>query len=191
MGIRIALACAAAITAALALSSCATLNEEQCQVTDWRVLGQTDGSQGRPQSYVAQHQSACTRFGIPVDATAWTAGWQQGTVPYCTPTNGLNVGRAGRTNFNACPADSAAQFNEAYNAGRAVYDARTSRDRLQRELNALIAALPNVAPADLPVKQTEIELKRNAVTQAQLQVTSAERAADLFQSRLLTRQALQ
>ncbi|MEM1378288.1 MAG: DUF2799 domain-containing protein [Pseudomonadota bacterium] len=191
MGWRIFGSLGVAAVAAIALSSCATLNEEQCQVTDWRVLGQTNGSQGRPQSYVAEHQRACSRFGIPVDATAWTSGWQQGIVTYCTPSNGLNVGRAGRPNFNACPVESAASFNEAYNIGRGVFDARSNRDRLQRELNALIAALPNVDPAELPVKQTEIELKRNAVSQAQVAVTNAERAADLFQTRLVSQQAQQ
>ncbi|MEO1747104.1 MAG: DUF2799 domain-containing protein [Pseudomonadota bacterium] len=174
--------------AVFALSSCATLNEEQCQVTDWRTLGQTDGGQGRPQSFVAEHQSACSRFGISVDSVAWTSGWQEGIRNYCVPSNGLTVGQAGRTNFNACPADQAAGFNEAYNVGRSVYDARAERDRLQRELNTLITALSDSTPEDLPKKQTEIELKRSALVQAQFRVSSAENALNLFQTRLAQQQ---
>ncbi|MEO0545142.1 MAG: DUF2799 domain-containing protein [Pseudomonadota bacterium] len=177
------------LAATFALSSCATLNEEQCQVTDWRTLGQTDGGQGRPQSYVAEHQSACSRFGISVDAVAWTSGWQEGIKVYCTPSNGLTVGQAGRTNFNACPADQSAGFNEAYNVGKSVYDARSERDRLQREINTLITALAETTPEELAQKQTEIELKRNALVQAQFRVSSAENALNLFQSRLAQQQA--
>ncbi|MEO1702473.1 MAG: DUF2799 domain-containing protein [Pseudomonadota bacterium] len=171
-----------------ALSSCATLNEEQCQVTDWRTLGQTDGGQGRPQSYVAEHQSACSRFGIPVDSVAWTSGWQEGIKIYCTPNNGITVGQAGRTNFNACPADQAAGFNEAYNVGKSVYDARAERDKLQRELNTLITELSDTKPEDLAKKQTEIELKRSALIQSQFRVSSAENALNLFQTRLAQQQ---
>lgn len=172
------------IGAALALSNCQTLNEEQCQVTDWTVLGSTDGAAGRPQTHLARHQEACTKFGIPVDTAAWQSGWNEGIRQYCTPYNGLEIGRRGTYYANSCPGDVAVQFREAYDVGRRVYSARNERDRIQRELDEAISAMVNAAPEDKATAQLQIELKRNALFAAQNRLNDAERAADLFRLRL-------
>lgn len=171
--------------AMMALSSCATLNEEQCQVVDWQQLGESDGTRGFPVTYVGQHQEACTKHGISVDAASWQTGWERGIRTYCTPANGLNVGRTGGTNRNACPADMALAFNEAYTVGRRVYNARSNRDSAQREIDQLIRDL-SAATTDEDRRriQLEIELERNQLSLAQGRVFSAEREADLYQFRL-------
>ena len=178
-------AAAAAGLALMALSSCATLNESECQVVDWQQLGVTNGAQGQPSAYIAQHQEACARYGIPVNATAWRAGWEQGIRTYCTPANGLNVGRNGRFNRNACPADLALGFDEAYSVGRAVYDARQRRDSIQSEIDSLIVQLSAVtSPDERTSTQVKIELARNRLSSAQADVSRAERDEDLYQLRL-------
>ncbi|RNC93649.1 MAG: DUF2799 domain-containing protein [Oricola sp.] len=170
--------------AMMALSSCATLSEEQCQVVDWQQLGESDGTRGFPVTYVGQHQEACTKHGISVDAASWQTGWQRGIRTYCTPANGLNVGRTGGINRNACPADMALAFNEAYTVGRRVHDARSERDSAQQEIDRLIRELSAAtAEEDRRRIQLEIELERNRLSSAQGDVFSAERAADLYQFR--------
>lgn len=167
--------------AMVALSSCATLNEEQCQVVDWEQLGQTDGAQGQRSAYVGLHQEACQRFGIAVDAAAWQSGWERGIRAYCTPANGLSVGRSGRVNRNACPADMALRFNEAYRIGRAVHDARSARDSRQREIDTLIRDLAAATTAEARQQiQLKIELARNRLSSAHSAVFAAEREADRF-----------
>lgn len=179
---------AAAGLALMALSSCATLNEDECNVVDWQSLGMTNGAQGQPSTYIAQHQEACARFGITVNATAWQTGWEQGIRSYCTPTNGLTVGSSGRLNRNSCPANLASSFNEAYNVGRSVYDARQRRDSIQNEIDRLITSLGS-AESDEQRNQTQIqiELRRNALSTAQADLTRAEVQADLFRLELANR----
>ena len=183
--VRHLIAAGALGAAALALSSCATLNEEQCQVVDWQQLGQSDGAQGRPSTHVARHQEACTSFGITVDAAAWQSGWESGIQSYCTPSNGLSVGLSGGVNRNACPADLAARFNEAYRVGDAVHDARARRDETQREIDRLIRELSAATDdAERTRIQVELELARNRLSTAQADVARTEREADLYRLRL-------
>ncbi len=172
-----------ALLGAIFLSSCQTLNQEQCQVSDWAQLGVSDGQRGFAQTYVANHQEACSQFGISVDVIAWNTGWQQGIATYCTPLNGLTVGREGRNNPFSCPAQLAGSFNEGHRVGRAVYDARLTRDRIQSEIDADIARIATTPPADIPALQLQIELKRNRLSQAQFDLLRAEREADLFRLR--------
>jgi hypothetical protein len=168
--------------AMMALSSCATLSEEQCQVVDWQQLGETDGARGFPAAYVGEHQEACTKFGISVDAASWQTGWERGIRSYCRPANGINVGRTGGTNRNACPADMALAFNEAYTVGRRVHDARSDRDEVQRKIDQLIRDLSAATTEeDRRRIQLDIELERNRLSSAQSAVFSAEREADRYQ----------
>lgn len=172
------------IGATLALSNCQTLNEDQCSVTDWRILGGTDGAAGRAQDYVARHQEACTKYGIPVDVPAWRSGWQEGIRRYCTPYNGLDVGRRGSSYANSCPADLAVSFREAYDTGRQVWSARIERDRIQRELDDAITEVARAAPENRSLAQLEVELKRNELFSAQNRLNDADRAADFYRLRL-------
>ena len=177
---RLVLAGFGAVLGAFFLSSCATLNEDQCKVSDWQQLGVSDGQRGVGSGYVASHQEACARFGIAVDVAAWQSGWNRGIVAYCTPANGLSVGSAGRNNPFSCPADLAFAFNEGHRVGKAVHDARRARDRVQSEIDADIARIPSTPPEQLPALQVQIELKRNRLATAQADLVRAEREADLF-----------
>lgn len=171
--------------AALALTSCATLDEGQCQVVDWQQLGESDGSRGQPSIYLAEHQKACARFEIPVDAASWQSGWERGIRSYCTPANGLAQGRSGSVYRNSCPADQASAFAEAHRVGRAVHDARSRRDTAQTEIDDLIRELSAATTAEeRAAVQLRIELKRNDLARAQSDVFSAEREADRYQLQL-------
>lgn len=183
MNARILGVVALVIAAALALSNCQTLNESQCQVSDWRLLGSTDGAAGRSQTHVARHQEACAKYGIAVDIAAWQTGWDEGIRRYCTPRNGLDVGMRGSSYANSCPGDVAVSFREAYDLGRAVWQARTERDRLEREIETAIEGLANVKGKDRSAAQIQIELKRSQLFSAQNRLNDAERAVDFYRLR--------
>jgi Protein of unknown function (DUF2799) len=172
--------------ASAVLAGCQTLNEDQCSVTDWRVLGSTDGAAGRPQSYVSRHQEACTKFGIPVDVPTWNAGWNEGIRRYCTPENGISVGTRGSSYANSCPGDLAFSFREGYDLGRRVYSARSDRDRVQGELDEKIRAVAAATPEQRVSAQLAVDLKRNELFSAQNRLNDAERASDFFRLRLAT-----
>lgn len=166
----------------LLLSACATLNEAECETANWRDLGQRNGQSGRPASYIAEHEKACARYGLPVDGASWRAGWEVGIRQYCTPQNGLRVGRNGSSYAQSCPADVAPGFERAYSAGRGVYTATTDRDAITSRINELTSKIG--AAADEKERQdlqTELLVKQSELRDAEERLRNAERNADQIQ----------
>ncbi len=167
--------------ALMALTSCATLDKEECQAVDWRSLGQQDGAAGRPMSYVEQHRQACARHKLPIQEEPWREGWTVGIRYYCTPQNGLNVGRDGGHYANSCPIDLKAGFETSYLVGKRLYDARTAYQRAQTELNeAMEKRLKATTDAEKQALDREILLRQSAVFGAQQQQIAAEAAYDRY-----------
>jgi hypothetical protein len=170
----------AAATGLMALSSCATLNEQQCATVRGQ-LGQEDGVAGQPASYIQQHEKACSKHKLPVNRTEWQTGWDVGIRAYCTPANALSEGGAGRYYANSCPADLAADFQTAYHIGKRLYDARTERTRVQNELDALLVKLKDAKKREEHrALRLEIDLKRSSLYSADSRVRDAERALDFY-----------
>ncbi len=178
--------------AGLALASCQTLNEAECQTVSWNTLGQQDGAQGRPTTYIGRHQEACAKHGLPIDTVSWQAGWEQGIRQYCQPDNALNRGRNGQSAPNNCPADLSRDFAFAYEVGRGVYDAQTERDRLVNEMNTLTQSIVNAETTEeRAVIQTRLVTVQAQVPEAERRLSRArERYEDyLFDVRLPAGQA--
>jgi hypothetical protein len=171
----------ASVALLLSLTSCATLDESQCQTVDWRALGQEDGMAGRPMSYVEQHRKACTRHKLPIQEEPWREGWTIGIPSYCTPQNGLRVGRDGGHYSNSCPADLKYGFETAYLVGKRAYEARTAFQRAQTALNeAMQKRLKATTDTERRTLDQEIILRQSAVFAAQTQQISAEAAYDRY-----------
>jgi len=161
------------------ITACATLNEAQCETANWQDLGQRNGQQGRPASYVAEHEKACSGYGLPVDSTAWRAGWETGIRQYCTVENGLQVGRDGAHYAQSCPADVAPGFLRGYTVGERVHAARVDRDLVRDAIDSLTTSIVDASDAtkrsDL---QTQLLLKQTELMIAEARLLDAERAAD-------------
>ena len=172
-----------AVVAPLVLTSCATLNEEECITTNWRDLGVTDGQAGRPQTYVKLHRDACGKHGLPVDEQSWRDGWEVGIRSYCTPQTGLREGREGRSYSNSCPPDVAPGFENAYEVGRRVHDARAERDRIQREIDSLLANIGKTESKDeRRALRTRISSLETQLYIAEGRIREAELAYDRYVS---------
>lgn len=163
----------------LLLTACATLNEAECQTSNWRDLGQRNGQQGKASSFIVEHEKACARYGIPVDGTAWRAGWEVGIREYCTPRNGLQVGREGKSYAQSCPADMAPAFLRTYAAGKRVYDAKSERDHIRTSIDDLTRSVADAADeTERSRLQTQLILKQNELFLAQQRLTDAELEAE-------------
>lgn len=177
------------VVALVALSSCATLNESQCQTTDWRSLGLSDGLRGYAASHIAEHEKACARFDLPVEPLAWQSGWQEGIARYCEPLNGLSVGRQGNSYRSSCPTELAPAFLAAYEVGRSVYRARSDRDSISNDIAQIsdrIATATDDAERASLRRQLDLLLVELGSANARLQMV--ENAADDYQFRLSRRQ---
>ena len=163
----------------LALSACATLNEAECQTANWRDLGQRNGQQGRASSYIVEHEKACSRYGTPVDAASWRAGWEVGIRQYCRPQNGLIVGREGKYYAQSCPADVAPGFLRTYAIGKRVYDARQERDRVRGEIDGLTSKIAEDGDESERARLAmQLSFKQNELFRAQERLRDAEIDAD-------------
>ncbi|WP_419910475.1 DUF2799 domain-containing protein [Hoeflea sp.] len=163
----------------LALSACATLNEAECQTANWRDLGQRNGQEGRASSYVVEHEKACQRYGTPVDAASWRAGWEVGIRQYCRPQNGLIVGTEGKYYAQSCPADVAPGFLRTYAIGKRVYDARQERDRVRAEIDSLTGEIAEAGDSEERARlATQLSFKQNELFRAQRRLRDAEIEAD-------------
>jgi outer membrane murein-binding lipoprotein Lpp len=135
--VRVIFGLCAAMVVSLFLSGCATLNKNECQTVDWEQLGLQNGQAGEPQSYIAEHQKACSQYKLPVDTAKWDAGWQKGIRNYCTPANGLAAGQRGRTDGSMCPSDQMQQFSYYAQIGGRVYSAQSDVDGARSELEQI------------------------------------------------------
>ena len=75
----------------LALSSCATLDKDECMTADWYSIGFEDGSKGRAENYLAEHRKACAKHGVTPDFNQYSQGHNRGTDSFCTPDRALRM----------------------------------------------------------------------------------------------------
>lgn len=163
----------------LVVSACATLNEAECETSNWRDLGQRNGQDGRASSYIIEHEKACSRFGVPVDSASWRAGWEIGIRQYCTPQNGLAQGKEGKSYSQSCPAAVAPGFLRTYAIGKQVYDARRERENISNQIDRL---QESIGSADTETERLELQnkltIKQSELRFAQDRLLDAERQAD-------------
>lgn len=123
----------AALASVLVLGGCASMSPEECRSADWYDVGQHDGQSGRSRSNIESHAKACGEVHISPDRGLYQKGWARGIVSYCTPQNGMEVGRRGGSYSGSCPAELDPAFRERYRLGREVYDAQQEINRLDSD----------------------------------------------------------
>ena len=121
---------------AVALTGCAAMNEQECQVTDWRAVGFEAGVAGRSVSSIANYRQACSKFGVTPDLDSYRTGHSEGVEIYCRPARGFEVGRRGSSYQGVCPVGTEPEFLAAYGEGRQLYELEYAL----RTVNNLIAS---------------------------------------------------
>jgi len=136
----------------LALSGCATMNEQQCMVSDWRSVGFEDGALGRPVATIGNYRQACTKHGVSPDLETYRSGHADGVESFCQPVKGFNYGHSGAAYRGVCPADLEYSFLAAYNDGRQLHELEVA----VRSTNSLISQR-NRALENIKVEITDAE----------------------------------
>lgn len=126
---------------ALLISSCASMNEQECLTANWLDQGFRDGRNGEPLTRIEDHRKACAKVGVRPDQKLYFEGRDRGILHYCTPDNAFQEGRLGRQYRNACPAHLEHRFLIFYEQGKQIYDAEQRIEKLNRESSSLEQAL--------------------------------------------------
>lgn len=125
---------AVALGAALALSGCASMSDEECLTADWRLLGYEDALQGRSTATIAQYRRACAAVSVTPNLDLYQQGHQEGARQYCTAANGYRAGSNGSTYQGICPADLETGFMRGFQDGRELYSLASEISTLQASI---------------------------------------------------------
>lgn len=139
------------LASALILMSCASLTEDECRAGNWESIGFVDGTNGRLQSYIAEHGKACSDFGVVPDTATWLRGRLEGLKTYCTPQSVYEVGRRGREMNPVCSAEQASDLKLANFYGLRYYEIESKTSELRFEkLDILEMLTTNFIPPLTP-----------------------------------------
>lgn len=132
---------APAIALTLLLASCATMSPEECQLANWRDMGQRDGQRGEPLSLLGRRAEDCAKVNVDIDQQAYQQGRELGLRSYCRLDNAVPLGLSGATYAGVCAPDIESRFVPRYQGARVVYLLRTEvqslgerTQRLERRL---------------------------------------------------------
>ncbi len=149
------------ITLTIILHGCATLDKEECQAADWRVIGYEDGTRGYSANRIGNHRKDCAKHGIAPDFDAYQTGRAEGLEVFCVPRNGYVQGLNGRRYANVCPSYLETDFLNAHAYGTDIYNLQKSRNGKQTAINNIQSDLENIAHE---IEDKELLLVANNVT---------------------------
>jgi len=118
---------------ALLISSCSTLNKDECKAANWESIGYEDGTKGYPASRVGQHRSACAEYGIQPNLKNYTTGRKKGLSHFCIPSTAYNRGTRGYHYNGVCAGYNEKEFLNAYHDGKEVYKARSILSQMKND----------------------------------------------------------
>ncbi len=116
---------------AAVVSSCSTLNKDECKTANWRTIGYEDGTKGYEASRIGQHRSACAEYGIQPDLNTYNKGRGEGLRNYCTPNTAYNKGLAGDSYNGVCAGYNEKEFIVALNYGLTIYEKKRRLNNLK------------------------------------------------------------
>ncbi len=160
--------------AALTLSGCATLSQDECNTLDWFELGQQDGASGQSLTRANSHARACAKHGITIDLGQYRNGYDLGLPRFCTTDTGFEAGARGDNLPQQCAATASyREMRAAFAKGQMVMEKQKVLDQLTSEQNQIrtqISALSDQIRANEPdaevndtLAQIQNDLQKQAV----------------------------
>ncbi len=124
------------IALAVILSGCATMNADQCAMSDWHAVGYEDGSRGATSDRFGQYRKACAKHSVAPDFQAYQVGRKEGLVEYCRPSRGFNLGASGGRYNGVCDVALEEEFLDAYRVGSQLYTLRSNVNRVNSAISS-------------------------------------------------------
>jgi hypothetical protein len=115
---------------AVFLAACSTMSAEECQLAQWRDVGQRDGLRGEPLSLLSERNEDCAKVGVVMDHHAYQQGRALGLSNFCRIENAVPLGLSGAAYAGVCPPAVDGPFQQRYQVAHGVFV-------LRRELKSL------------------------------------------------------
>jgi len=71
----------------IGLTSCATLDKNECLQGNWYRIGYLDGAKGYATTRMESHREACAEYGRGVHSGEYHQGWQRGVTYHCADSS--------------------------------------------------------------------------------------------------------
>ncbi len=140
------------------LSACATMSPKECQSADWREVGYSDASKGKPVQ-LSGHREACAEVKITPDTTRYMSGYNAGARLFCTYDNGLKFGKKGRSARNLCTTAALGKdFFKGYNKGKRIYDIDQKISKKETEIDKIERKLTKIRKSKTKSSVREVDL---------------------------------
>lgn len=169
---------------ALFIQGCATLNEDECMISDWHAIGYEDGARGAAADVIGKHRKACAKHGVALDLQAYRAGRLEGLAQYCQASTGFNLGARGGRYGGVCPSEYEYEFVDAYNQGRRLYELQASVNNADRQIHTKERQLESLRK-DLSSKEAAL-VSDNTTSEERVQLLSETRDLSKKQGELET-----
>lgn len=117
-----------------ALSSCATMSVQECQVANWYGIGYKDGVNGEYPDHIMTYSKACLKGNITPNQSEWERGRKDGLKQYCTADHAYQVGLSGKALRYVCPSEQQSLLDNAQEHGYTIYTANKRIGELQRQI---------------------------------------------------------
>ncbi len=141
---------------------------EECQTTHWKDLGYQQGQVGENPDIINDYAKDCSEGGIAVDKEAWSQGYERGLIQYCSPRNGYQEGRNGRSYYGVCDNE---QFNKNYELGRQAYQKENRLKDIQSEIEDIDFKLRRKEGLD-PDERKRLNHERQSLTSERARLLS-------------------
>ncbi len=149
---------------ALLLASCATMSPEECQLANWREVGQRDGVRGEPLSILGRRAEDCAKVHVGIDQQAYQQGRTLGLRSYCRWENAVPLGLSGASYSGVCSPDIESIFIPRYQTARAVYLLRNEIRSMDQQTQSLEHRLQELRhDEEQRLRKIDSEAERNKI----------------------------
>ncbi len=138
----------------------------KCQSADWYEIGRQDGAQGEPAEKIEARRQECRNHYTEKAEAIYLNGRERGLVEFCTPENGLALGRRGELYYYVCPYNLEVGFTTAFKRGKRILALERANQDLDRKIADLTAQQTNRSPASAePSSELEMLKKQRLLNE--------------------------
>lgn len=161
------------------LTSCATLEPEECKTADWMKLGYSDAMNGSS-VMLGDYGKDCAKAGVTPDQNAYMNGYNSGAKAFCTYDKGVEVGEKGKSVSGLCNKPGLAEnFNKGLAKGKDLHKKQQAISGKEDERNKIEQKLRDIKSGKLPSSTSEVDLlhREKSLIEKEIDVLKREKEA--------------
>jgi hypothetical protein len=98
---------------------CSGMSKKECTQTNWKEQGVKDGTKGIAAENILKTEKLCAGKGTDFPISEYKDGWMEGIAAYCSPENGFNMAKEGKSlNVTNCPIEYRPAFEQNIKLGQ-------------------------------------------------------------------------